>query len=151
MVARMLGAAPVLADAVIEALSASSDPANSSSRPPGAETESQAEALSATVWHAIWPVERCVCMRWVAGPGSACQLRMKAVSGIMHGLHMTAAWITAHQCMPAGHWVWLQSYPPTPLPASLNPIVVLAWLGSRLLQELCQRMCCVRASDQKGS
>ena len=59
MVARMLGAAPVLADAVVEALSASSDPANSSSRPPGAETEQQAEALSATVWHAIWPVERC--------------------------------------------------------------------------------------------
>ena len=59
MVARMLGAAPVLADAVVVALSASSDPANSSTRPPGAETESQAEALSATVWHAIWPIERC--------------------------------------------------------------------------------------------
>lgn len=59
MVARMLGAAPVLADAVIEQLCLSSDAAADAHRPLGAQTEEQAEALSATVWHSIWPVERC--------------------------------------------------------------------------------------------
>ena len=58
MVARALGAAPVLADAIVEALSASTDPADSSHLPAGAATAEQAEQLSATVWHAIWPVER---------------------------------------------------------------------------------------------
>jgi hypothetical protein len=59
MVARMLGAAPVLADAVIEQLCAASDAASDADRPLGAETEEQAQALSAAVWHSIWPVERC--------------------------------------------------------------------------------------------
>ena len=55
---RMLGAAPVLADAVVEALSAASDKARDSSKAPGAQNSKEAEELSASVWHAIWPVER---------------------------------------------------------------------------------------------
>lgn len=59
MVARMLGAAPVLADAIVEQLCAASDAAAQSHLPPGAQTEADAERLSAAVWHSIWPVERC--------------------------------------------------------------------------------------------
>ncbi|KAK9805848.1 hypothetical protein WJX73_007733 [Symbiochloris irregularis] len=58
MVSRMLGAAPVLADAVVEALSRASDKAVDSRKPPGAQSAQEAEELSASVWHAIWPVER---------------------------------------------------------------------------------------------
>ena len=58
MVSRMLGAAPVLADAVVEALCSPSDRATDSHHPLGARTAAEAEHMSATVWHAIWPVER---------------------------------------------------------------------------------------------
>ncbi|BDA46459.1 Lycopene beta cyclase, chloroplastic [Coccomyxa sp. Obi] len=58
MVSRMLGAAPVLADAIVEQLCAASDAAAQSHRPLGAETEADAERLSASIWHSIWPVER---------------------------------------------------------------------------------------------
>ena len=58
MVARMLGAAPVLADAVVEQLCRGRDAAADAHRPLGAASEAEAEALSAAVWHAIWPVER---------------------------------------------------------------------------------------------
>ena len=58
---RMLGAAPVLADAIVEQLCAASDAAAQSHRPLGAESEADAERLSAAIWHSIWPVERCVC------------------------------------------------------------------------------------------
>lgn len=61
MVSRMLGAAPVLADAIVEQLCAASDAAAQSHRPLGAETEADAERLSAAIWHSIWPVERCAC------------------------------------------------------------------------------------------
>lgn len=56
---RMLGAAPVLADAIVEQLCAASDAAAQSHRPPGAETEAEADRLSAAIWHSIWPIERC--------------------------------------------------------------------------------------------
>ena len=59
MVSRMLGAAPVLADAVVEQLCRGRDAAADAHRPLGAAREAEAEALSAAVWHAIWPVERC--------------------------------------------------------------------------------------------
>jgi lycopene beta-cyclase len=59
MVSRMLGAAPVLADAVVEQLCAASDAAAAAHRPLGAAGEAEAEALSAAVWHSIWPVQRC--------------------------------------------------------------------------------------------
>ena len=59
MVSRMLGAAPVLADAAVEALCRGRDAAADAHRPLGAASEPEAEALSAAVWHAIWPVERC--------------------------------------------------------------------------------------------
>ncbi len=62
MVARMLGAAPVLADAIVEQLCAASDAATQSHLPPGAATESDADRLSAAVWHSIWPVERCAAL-----------------------------------------------------------------------------------------
>ena len=59
MVSRMLGAAPVLADAVVEQLCRGRDAAADAHRPLGASSDAEAEGLSAAVWHAIWPVERC--------------------------------------------------------------------------------------------
>lgn len=66
MVSRMLGAAPVLADAIVEQLCAASDAAAQSHRPLGAETEADAERLSAAIWHSIWPVERCGCILYAS-------------------------------------------------------------------------------------
>lgn len=66
MVSRMLGAAPVLADAIVEQLCAASDAAAQSHRPLGAETEADAERLSAAIWHSIWPVERCACILYAS-------------------------------------------------------------------------------------
>ena len=59
MVSRMLGAAPVLADAVVEQLCRGRDAAADAHRPLAASSEAEAEGLSAAVWHAIWAVERC--------------------------------------------------------------------------------------------
>ena len=79
MVSRMLGAAPVLADAIVESLCSASDRASDSHHPLGARTASEAEQLSASVWHAIWPVERCVLHSL---PSSACfALSLAAVCG----------------------------------------------------------------------
>lgn len=58
MVARMLGMAPTLADAVIDQLALKSDKAEAAGAPPGAQSEEEANALSAAVWSAIWPVQR---------------------------------------------------------------------------------------------
>ena len=60
MVARMLGAAPVLADAIVEQLCRNSDRAADAHKPIGAASEQEAEYLAANVWRAIWPVERSV-------------------------------------------------------------------------------------------
>lgn len=59
MVSRMLGAVPVLADSIVEQLCKASDKASDSHQHLGAQTEEEATALSAAVWHSIWPVERC--------------------------------------------------------------------------------------------
>lgn len=58
MVSRVLGAAPTLADAVIDQLSSLADKAADEGVPMRPRTEAQAEALSAGVWRAIWPPER---------------------------------------------------------------------------------------------
>ena len=60
MVSRMLGAVPVLADSIVEQLCKASDKASESHQHLGAQTEEDAAALSASVWHSIWPVERFV-------------------------------------------------------------------------------------------
>lgn len=72
MVARMLGAAPVLADAIVEALCSASDKATDSHHAPGASTTEEAEELSAAVWHAIWPVERCWQLPYRAARPACC-------------------------------------------------------------------------------
>lgn len=59
MVSRMLGAVPVLADSIVEQLCKASDKASDSNQHLGAQTDEDAAALSAAVWHSIWPVERC--------------------------------------------------------------------------------------------
>ncbi|KAL6745345.1 lycopene beta cyclase [Haematococcus lacustris] len=57
MMSRMLGAVPTIADAIVDQLSAPADKATSlAARKPGSEAE--AEAMSAAVWRAAWPVER---------------------------------------------------------------------------------------------
>lgn len=60
MVARMLGAAPVLSDSIIEQLCRNSDRAVDSHKPLGAASEEEADHLAGNVWRAIWPVERCI-------------------------------------------------------------------------------------------
>ena len=59
MVSRMLGAVPVLADAIVEQLCRASDAADAAHLSPGAASEPEAEQLSAAVWASIWPIERC--------------------------------------------------------------------------------------------
>ena len=56
---RMLGAVPVLADSIVEQLCKATDKASDSHQQLGAQSEADADALSAAVWHSIWPVERC--------------------------------------------------------------------------------------------
>ena len=56
---RMLGAVPVLADSIVEQLCKASDRASDAHQQLGGQTEEDTAALSAAVWHSIWPVERC--------------------------------------------------------------------------------------------
>lgn len=58
MVARVLGAAPVLADAIIDQLAAPSDRATDAGAPNGASNEQEAVDMTSKVWKAIWPKER---------------------------------------------------------------------------------------------
>ncbi len=58
MVARMLGAAPTLADSIIEQLFSVQDRGADAGTPPGARDEQEAEEMSAAVWAALWPVQR---------------------------------------------------------------------------------------------
>ena len=71
MVSRMLGAVPVLADSIVEQLCKASDRASDSHQQLGSQTEEETAALSAAVWHSIWPVERCgpPCARPCTGEG----------------------------------------------------------------------------------
>ena len=58
MIARVLGAAPTVADAIIEQLSASADKAIHAGSPAGFTSEEEATAAAAAVWQAMWPVQR---------------------------------------------------------------------------------------------
>ena len=76
---RMLGAVPVLADAIVEQLCKASDKASDSHQQLGAQSEADADALSAAVWHSIWPVERCALLdqytfvAWPQPPPLCCE------------------------------------------------------------------------------
>ena len=75
MVSRMLGAVPVLADSIVEQLCKASDRASDSHQQLGGQTEEETAALSAAVWHSIWPVERCVATAHSAAlPKALCRL-----------------------------------------------------------------------------
>ena len=76
MVSRMLGAAPVLADAVIEQLCRASDAAADAHRPLGAGSEAEADRLSAVVWHSIWPVQRCMPLKTLSRNPVVCHVAL---------------------------------------------------------------------------
>ena len=58
MVARMLGAAPTLGDAIVEQLMSVRDRECDAETLPGARDEAEAAEMSAAVWGALWPVQR---------------------------------------------------------------------------------------------
>ncbi len=59
MVARTLGGAPTLADAIVEQLNRPTDKASSQRTEPGPQNEQEANEMATTIWNeAIWPVER---------------------------------------------------------------------------------------------
>lgn len=58
MVSRVLGAAPLVADAIIEQLSSVSDRATDAHLGRAPRSEAEADAMSAAVWAAMWPVQR---------------------------------------------------------------------------------------------
>eukprot|EP00983_Pelagomonas_calceolata_P119723 1160632-Pelagomonas_calceolata.AAC.6 len=55
---RMLGSAPVVADAIIDQLSRPTDKATDAGAARQLVTEQEAEEMAAAVWRATWPVER---------------------------------------------------------------------------------------------
>ena len=59
MVARTLGGAPTLADAIVEQLHRPTDKASSTRTELGPQNEQEADEMARTIWNeAIWPVER---------------------------------------------------------------------------------------------
>jgi lycopene beta-cyclase len=58
MIARVLGAAPTVADAIVEQLSASADKAVDAGAEKAPKNEAEATAAAAAVWAAMWPVQR---------------------------------------------------------------------------------------------
>lgn len=58
MVSRVLGAAPTVADAIIEQLSSVSDKAVNSDVKPMPRTPQEAEEMTAKIWATMWPVQR---------------------------------------------------------------------------------------------
>ena len=84
MVSRMLGAAPVLADAVIEQLCRASDAAADAHQPLGAASEAEADRLSAVVWHSIWPVQRCAPCHLGKDNTPVCKVREGEAGGGVH-------------------------------------------------------------------
>ncbi|MEW5318362.1 MAG: hypothetical protein WDW38_009587 [Sanguina aurantia] len=58
MVARTLGAAPTVADAIIDQLSSPSDKANTAGVARMPSSEAEANRMASAVWAAIWPLER---------------------------------------------------------------------------------------------
>jgi lycopene beta-cyclase len=58
MVSRVLGAAPTIADSIVEQLSSVSDKAVDSALERAPRTEEEADTMSAKIWAAMWPVQR---------------------------------------------------------------------------------------------
>lgn len=58
MVSRVLGAAPLIADAIIDQLSSVSDKATDAHLGRAPRSEAEADAMAAAVWAAMWPVQR---------------------------------------------------------------------------------------------
>lgn len=58
MIARVLGAAPTVADAIVEQLSAGADKAIDAGQQKAPKNEAEATAAAAAVWAAMWPVQR---------------------------------------------------------------------------------------------
>ena len=58
MISRVLGAAPTVADAIVEQLSAPRDKAINAEADTSVRSEAEAMAASAAVWAAMWPVQR---------------------------------------------------------------------------------------------
>nr|WJE87832.1 lycopene beta-cyclase [Chlorella sorokiniana] len=58
MVSRVLGAAPLVADAIIDQLSSVSDKATDGHLPRAPRSDAEAAAMSAAVWRTMWPVQR---------------------------------------------------------------------------------------------
>ncbi|KAF5830051.1 chloroplast lycopene beta-cyclase [Dunaliella salina] len=58
MMTRMLGSAPVVADAIVDQLSRPTDKATTAGAARQLVTEQGAEEMAAAVWQATWPVER---------------------------------------------------------------------------------------------
>ncbi|PSC67972.1 Lycopene beta chloroplastic [Micractinium conductrix] len=58
MVSRVIGAAPLIADAIIDQLSAVSDKATDAHLARAPRSEAEADAMAAAVWRAMWPVQR---------------------------------------------------------------------------------------------
>eukprot|EP00879_Flechtneria_rotunda_P019312 GHRR01020282.1.p1 GENE.GHRR01020282.1~~GHRR01020282.1.p1 ORF type:complete len:228 (+),score=98.40 GHRR01020282.1:845-1528(+) len=58
MVSRMLGAAPTIADAIIDQLASPGDKATAAVAAARPSSEQEAASMAASVWRAAWPVER---------------------------------------------------------------------------------------------
>ena len=58
MIARVLGAAPTVADSIVEQLSSAADKAIDANQPKAPKNEAEAAAAAAAVWAAMWPVQR---------------------------------------------------------------------------------------------
>ncbi|GLI71151.1 hypothetical protein VaNZ11_016251 [Volvox africanus] len=58
MISRMLGAAPTVADAIIDQLSRPADKATNAGSALRPSSESEAVSMATAVWHATWPLER---------------------------------------------------------------------------------------------
>ena len=58
MIARVLGAVPTVADAIVEQLSSTADKAVNAGGKKGPRTEAEADLAAAAVWAAMWPVQR---------------------------------------------------------------------------------------------
>ncbi len=58
MIARVLGAAPAAADAIIDALSSPGDKAEDAGAARAPRGEAEADAMAASVWAAVWPRAR---------------------------------------------------------------------------------------------
>lgn len=58
MISRVLGAAPLVADTIIDQLCSVSDRAQDRNTPRAPRSEEEADAMAAAVWAALWPKRR---------------------------------------------------------------------------------------------